>query len=178
MRPTLSSEPLLPHPVRDRCGGADCSLCCARGACCWRNGSRGGRPQWPRGQALRRGLMSLRRPGPCTTRPRGETLLWVVSLVRGRLCWVVRVGRGCATGKRCGEKLQPDRVAPASAARAPRRHDAIPHRVKRDSGGLRPPECEPQRQSSSFVMSISWSSYESNWTYSPSRGSHDLTMPM
>ena len=39
-----------------------------------------------------------------------------------------------------------------------------PHRANRDSGGLRPPECEPQRQSSSFVMSISWSSYESNWT--------------
>ena len=43
MRPTLSSEPLLPHPVC-RCGGADCSLCCARGACRWTNGSRGGRP--------------------------------------------------------------------------------------------------------------------------------------
>ena len=67
-------------------------------------------------------------------------------------------------------------LRPAATDRAHRRRGASvppPHRRFCSGGFL---ECCPHCQSSSFVMSIS-SGKPSNLTYSPSRGSHELTTP-
>ena len=67
MRPTLSSEPLLPHPVCDRCGGAK-SLTLLREGSVLLEERVEERAAAVAAWASFAARMSLRRPGPRTTR--------------------------------------------------------------------------------------------------------------